>query len=123
MARPRAPAPTPPELAPRLRILHRGEIALGPGKRDLLAAIAEHRTLAAAARALDMSYMRAWQLLRTMNAAFIAPLVELQRGGPAGGGANLTPLGREVLALYRAMERASLRAAGPAWRRLRRRLR
>jgi molybdate transport system regulatory protein len=70
-----------------------------------------------------MSYMRAWQLLRTMNAAFRSPLVELERGGRKGGGARLTAAGHEVLRLYREMERASLRATETAWRRLRRRLR
>jgi molybdate transport system regulatory protein len=108
---------------PRLRVVHRGEIALGPGKRELLEAIAGHGSLAGSARQLGMSYMRAWQLVRTMNAAFRSPLVALSRGGAAGGGARLTPLGEEVLALYREMERQSLRAAGPAWRKLRRRLR
>jgi len=116
-------AVTPPTLVPRLRVVARGEIALGPGKCDLLEAIAEHGSLAHAARSLEMSYMRAWQLLRTMNAAFRSPLVELERGGRKGGGAKLTAAGRDVLRLYREMERAGLRAADTAWRRLRRRLR
>jgi molybdate transport system regulatory protein len=114
----------PPRLVPRLRVIHRGEIALGPGKLDLLSAISAGGTLAQAARTLGMSYMRAWNLLGTMNDAFRSPLVVLRRGGPrGGGGARLTPLGEEVLALYREMERAGLRAAAPAWRKLRRLLR
>jgi len=113
----------PPALVPRLRVIHRGAIALGPGKLELLEAIVRTGTLAAAARELEMSYMRAWQLLRTMNAAFRSPLVELRRGGVEGGGASLTPLGERVVALYRRMDRASRRASEPAWARLRRLLR
>jgi molybdate transport system regulatory protein len=119
----RRPAAASPTLVPRLRVLHRGAIALGPGKLELLEAIVGTGTLAAAARELGMSYMRAWQLLRTMNAAFRSPLVELRRGGADGGGARLTPLGERVVALYREMDRASRRASEPAWARLRRLLR
>lgn len=95
---------------------------LGPGKADLLEQIDRAGSLAAAAAAMDMSYMRAWTLVRTMNACFREPLVALSRGGPAQGGATLTPTGREVLALYRSMESAALAAAEDAWRNLRGRL-
>ena len=110
-------------LVPRFRVLAGEEHALGPGKADLLAAISAHGSLAAAARALGMSYMRAWQLLRAMNESFRGPLVELERGGSARGGAHLTPTGRRVLALYREIEGAARTAAAPGWRKLRRLLR
>ncbi|HXU44060.1 MAG TPA: LysR family transcriptional regulator [Thermoanaerobaculia bacterium] len=110
--------PTPPTLHPRLRILRGEEIALGPGKADLLAALAEAGTLVEAARRLDMSYMRAWKLLQTMNASFREPLATAARGGAGHGRAELTETGRRVLALYREMEAACLRATEPAWREL-----
>ena len=88
-----------------------GAILLGPGKADLLDAVRESGSLRRAATALGMSYMRAWQLAKTMNGAFRAPLLALERGGAAHGGASLTASGTRVLALYRAMERKSLRAA------------
>jgi molybdate transport system regulatory protein len=97
-----------------------GTIVLGPGKADLLEAIAETEELRAAARRLGMSYMRAWTLLRTMNRAFGRALVETVRGGPSHGSARLTPAGRRALGIYRQMERASLSACAPAWRRLER---
>ncbi len=111
---------TATSVRPRIRVLRGEEIALGPGKVDLLRAVAETGSLAAAARALDMSYMRAWKLVRTMNACFEKPLVELERGGSAHGHAGLTPTGTAALALYDEMEHASLRAVDAAWRRLRR---
>ena len=97
-------------MQPRLRLLHRGEIALGPGKADLLEALSRTGSLAQAARELEMSYMRAWSLVRTMNAAFRRPLVTMRRGGQGRGGAALTPTGERVLALYRKMQQRSLRA-------------
>jgi len=53
---------------------------------------------------MAMSYKRAWDLIGVLNAMFHAPLVDSTRGGPGGGGARLTDLGQEVLALYRAIE-------------------
>ena len=106
------------ELRPRIRVLRGETIVLGPGKADLLQAIAETQEIRAAARRLGMSYMRAWTLLRTMNRAFGRPLVETHRGGPKHGVARLTPTGQRALRLYRQMERASVRACAAAWLRL-----
>jgi molybdate transport system regulatory protein len=102
-------------LAPRLRIVHKETVVLGPGKADLLEAIARHGTVRDAASELGMSYMRAWKLVQTMNNGFREPVVILHRGGSERGGAELTPTGREVLRLYRAMEAESLRATKKAW--------
>ncbi len=103
-------------LRPRFRILHGEQIALGPGKADLLAAIESAGTLADAAKLLGMSYMRAWKLLQTMNACFKEPLVATARGGSEHGHASLTETGKAVLALYRRMEEDAQAAAGGAWR-------
>jgi molybdate transport system regulatory protein len=89
---------------PRLRILLGAAIAIGPGKADLLDAIDRCGSISAAARELGMSYRRAWQLGDVMNRSFRERLVEAGTGGKRGGGAVLTPFGREVLARYRAME-------------------
>ncbi|MFL6247153.1 MAG: winged helix-turn-helix domain-containing protein [Thermoanaerobaculia bacterium] len=106
-------------LRPRIRIVgNDGTIILGPGKADLLDAIARTGSIRAAAGELGMSYMRAWTLVRTMNAAFRAPLVEKERGGPAQGGAQLTAAGRKVLELYRRMEEKAAKAAEPSWTRM-----
>jgi len=100
---------------PRLRVLAGADIALGPGKVALLDAIEEHGTLVGAAQVLEMSYMRAWKLVQTMNVCFREPLVETSRGGTARGKAALTPTGRAVRDLYRAMEGACLQAVRPLW--------
>jgi molybdate transport system regulatory protein len=101
----------------------RGEdIAFGPGKADLLEAIQSTGTISAAATQLGMSYMRAWTLLRTMNDCFREPLVNARRGGAGRGAAALTDMGREVLDLYRRIERESLRATAHTWQSLKTRL-
>lgn len=92
-------------MRPQLRISFRKSIAMGPGKADLLDAIAESGSISAAARKLGMSYRRAWLLVDTMNSSFKSPLVETLTGGAQGGGAQVTDLGREVVKRYREMEK------------------
>lgn len=87
------------------RLIARGERAFGPGKADLLERIASEGSISKAAKAMEMSYSRAWQLVDAMNQAFRKPLVESTAGGRKGGGAVLTRTGEEVLALFRKMEK------------------
>lgn len=110
-------------MKPRIRVMRGGAIVLGPGRADLLEAIGSTGSIRDAARSLGMSYMRAWELVRSLNEEFSKPLVAAARGGARHGGAALTAEGAAVLALYREMEAASLRATAAAARRLLRRLR
>jgi len=59
--------------------------------------------------------MRAWTLIKTMNACFKEPLVEAVRGGQRGGGARLTETGRAALALYQRMEADCLDTTKKGW--------
>ncbi|MFS0772178.1 winged helix-turn-helix domain-containing protein [Sphingomonas sp. 1P08PE] len=89
--------------------------AMGPGKADLLDAIAAHGSISAAGRAIGMSYRRAWLLVDEMNRCFDPALVETLRGGGQERGARVTETGRTVLAAYRALEEeAAALAARPA---------
>jgi molybdate transport system regulatory protein len=107
----------------RLRIVLEPDIAIGPGKADLLQGIRETGSIAAAGRRLGMSYKRAWLLVETMNRCFKSPLVEASRGGRARGGANLTPAGERVLDCYRRMEALTGKAIAREMAELRRLLR
>ena len=78
----------------RLRLVLGRSIAVGPGKADLLAAVAETGSISAAGRAMSMSYKRAWYLIDTMNRCFRAPLVEANKGGKGHGGAGRIDSGR-----------------------------
>ncbi len=102
--------------------MHRGEIALGPGKADLLTAIEAHGSISRGAKSLGMSYMRAWTLVKIMNQSFRGPLVERDRGGASVGTAELTALGKEVLKVYRDMVAQSEKATRKTWMRLRQQL-
>jgi molybdate transport system regulatory protein len=94
----------------RLRLHLNEVIAFGPGKAALLQGIERTGSISAAARAMNMSYRRAWLLIEDMNRCFRQPLVETSTGGAHGGGSRLTGLGREVLNRYLAMERRALDA-------------
>jgi molybdate transport system regulatory protein len=115
---------SPSGVRPRLRITAGDDIALGPGKAELLQSVHQTGSITFAAKQMNMSYMRAWTLIRTMNQSFRAPLVVALRGGTkGGGGAKLTDLGCEVLALYQLMDSKCRLAVQPEWRKLRKRLR
>ena len=91
---------------------------IGPGKAELLEAIDEHGSISAAGRHLGMSYKRAWDLVAEMNRIFDAPVAQAQMGGKGGGGAELTPLGHEIVRQFRALEAAAAKAAQTPIRRL-----
>lgn len=95
-----------------LRIDIEGKGSVGPGKIRLLELIEEHGSIRKASAAQKMSYGRAWGLVQELNGIFGKPVLHANPGGKAGGGAHLTPLGRNVVAAYRAAEHASARAAG-----------
>lgn len=95
----------------RLRIYRDDRIAIGPGKVQLLEAIAETGSISAAARQLGMSYRRAWVLIDEMNGQLARPAVHTAAGGAHGGGTGLTPVGEAIVRHYRAVEAAARTAA------------
>ena len=107
----------------RLRIVRGEDIAVGPGKIDLLEAIAATGSITAAARRLGMSYRRAWLLVDTMNRCFKKPVVDAETGGTRGGGTQLTAVGVETLQRYRRIEKLAASAAAIELRKLQRLLR
>jgi molybdate transport system regulatory protein len=88
----------------RPRVYIGESISLGPGKIDLLRLIAEHRSISAAARALDIPYKRAWLLIDSLNQGFGRPVVATASGGKGGGGAAVTQLGLDLLERYALLE-------------------
>lgn len=87
----------------RVRLKSGDDIALGPGKVQLLRAIGETGSISAAARSMNMSYRRAWMLVETMNRCFRTPLVTTATGGRSGGGAAVSAEGEKALQAYEAM--------------------
>ena len=97
---------TPKETYPsiRFRIDFGPKNGVGPGKIALLEQIERCGSLSQAARNLNMSYRRAWQLLESLNSSFVEPLVLTSTGGRGGGGAKLTLLGERLIHVYRAFD-------------------
>jgi len=107
-----------------LRILGQGgPPAMGPGKAELIERIAATGSISAAARAMGMSYRRAWQLVEALNASYKDPVVTTAFGGEKGGGARVTPHGRRLAAAFRAMEKKASAAIAADLRRFARHLR
>ncbi|RLF16273.1 MAG: MolR family transcriptional regulator [Thermoprotei archaeon] len=57
-------------------------------------------SMLAAAKALGMAYSRAWEAVARIERVLGVKVVEAKRGGKGGGGAKLTPEGKELLELY-----------------------
>lgn len=91
-------------------------IALGPGKIDLLEAIQQKGSISQAAKEIKLSYKRAWDMVDTMNHCFKEPLVISSTGGKGGGGAHLTPLGNQMILLYREMEATAETSTQSEWK-------
>jgi molybdate transport system regulatory protein len=89
------------------------DLRIGPGKIRLLELVAEHGSISAAGRALDMSYRRAWLLLDELNRAFPEPVIDTVRGGRTGGGAALTATGQRLVDAYHRIARDAAKAAAP----------
>jgi molybdate transport system regulatory protein len=87
---------------------------LGPGKIELLEHIARERSISAAARAMGMSYKRAWELVDTMNHMFREPVVATLPGRNTAGATEVSVFGLRIVALYRAAERRANTAAAAA---------
>jgi molybdate transport system regulatory protein len=106
--RPIMPVPTivdpPLSIEVGLRVHLGDQIAIGPGKAQLLDAIRRTGSISAAGREMGISYKHAWLLVDSMNGCFQGALVEAVKGGKAGGGASLTSLGFEVLECYHRMQ-------------------
>ncbi len=93
----------------RIRLREGG--SLGPGKIRLMELIKETGSIAAAGRAMGMSYRRAWMLVQEVNGLFSEPVIMKHLGGAHGGGASLTSFGKEIVERFRRIESALSGAA------------
>ncbi|MEQ1651932.1 MAG: winged helix-turn-helix domain-containing protein [Hyphomicrobium sp.] len=105
-----------------LRIDFDNERYIGHGRIELLELIGQHGSIAQAAKAMGMSYKRAWYLAESINSTFSEPAVERQHGGKGGGSARLTAFGMALVNDYRAMEALALKACAAPLRKLEKKL-
>jgi molybdate transport system regulatory protein len=95
---------------------------IGPGKIALLQAIEREGSISGAARALGMSYRRAWWLVEETGVILGMAVVQSKVGGQAGGGAVLTPAGQHLVSQYLTLEEATAIAAQPILKSLQKKL-
>lgn len=82
--------------------LFRGGKCFGPGIAELLGRVDGARSLRAAAAQMGMAYSKAWRIVKESEAALGFRLLHSTTGGHGGGGAELTPEGRDMLRKYEA---------------------
>ncbi len=73
---------------------------LGEGRIALLKEIDKHGSISKAAKAMKMSYKKAWELVNSMNAQGNSPLVSRKIGGNGGGGSELSAAGKKAIILF-----------------------
>ncbi len=82
---------------------------LGPGKIMLLEAVRDHGSILSAAKAIGMSYRRAWLLMDELDRMFEEKVI-VTYPGRRGAGTEVTAFGARLIALYRAAERQAAKA-------------
>lgn len=84
----------------RIWIEKNGHLFLGPGRVELLMKIDEHGSMLAAAKAMNMSYKKAWRMVQEMQQVSTKPIIVKNTGGKNGGGSTLTEYGRTLAKNY-----------------------
>ena len=77
-----------------------GKVLLGEGRIKLPKAIDEKGSLSKAAKSMEMSYKKAWNLVNSINNSAKEPVVSKTTGGKGGGGAILTNHGKELISIF-----------------------
>nr|MBI1229055.1 LysR family transcriptional regulator [Cytophagales bacterium] len=91
------------EIRLRCWITLEGEKFFGPGRMQLLLRIQEEGSVSKAAKAMGMSYKKAWDMIYDLNLRGRQPYVILKKGGEKGGGAMLTPHALQVIAQFQTL--------------------
>lgn len=73
---------------------------IGEGRINLMKLIIETGSISSAAKAMKMSYKKAWGIIDGMNKEAKTPLVIKVSGGKGGGGTEVTIEGRKAIKLF-----------------------
>ncbi|WP_396600844.1 winged helix-turn-helix domain-containing protein [Algibacter sp. R77976] len=84
----------------RIWIESENNVLLGEGRVHLLKAIQETGALSKAAKSLNISYKKAWQMLDSVNKSAKKPVTINSIGGKGGGGAELTEYGKSLVMAF-----------------------
>lgn len=93
------------ELKVKLYLEDNGEKFMGIGVLWLLQKIDENQSLRSAAKALDISYTKAYNMIRNLEKGLGKQILIRKKGGQARGGAVLTDFAKVFMAKYDAFQR------------------
>ena len=92
-------------LSAKVWIERNGTPVIGKGGAEILEGISKENSISKAAVTLGMSYRYVWNYIQKIEKAIGESIVETYKGGKSGGGgANLTELGKSLLAEYKQLE-------------------
>jgi molybdate transport system regulatory protein len=80
-----------------------GDRFFGPGPVELLERISETGSINQAAKQMQMSYKKAWEIINILNTQASQPLVITQTGGASGGGSIISSEAKELIAWYQSL--------------------
>jgi len=86
-------------------LARKGGLCFGTGRAAILRAVQRTGSLSGAARELQMSYRHAWSSIRVAEQRLGRRLLVRRRGGPARGGAALTPCALRLLGRFERLDR------------------
>ena len=94
-----------PPVTARVKLtLCTGERFFGPGVCELLEKIRETGSIQAAAARMEMSYSKAWKILKRAEEELGVNLTTRNTGGKNGGSSTLTEAGEAAVRDFREME-------------------
>ena len=85
------------EIKSRLWIEKEGKAFIGYGRIKLLKEVDKTASISAAAKALKMSYKKAWNLLNEIETLAEQPVLVKNIGGKNGGGTQVTDYGKRLI--------------------------
>lgn len=82
-----------------------GERYFGPGPAELLEKIDDTGSISQAAKQMNLSYKKAWEMINRLNANAAVPLVKTSQGGKYGGGSSISKEARDMIFYYQHMRK------------------
>ena len=75
-------------------------VFLGSGRVELLRNIQAHGSISKAAKAMDISYRKAWKLAQSLNEQSGETIIQMSSGGKNGGGTTLSERGVRIVEAF-----------------------
>lgn len=89
----------------KLRVLNdQGLPFMGRGPIELLQGIERLGSINQAAKEMNMSYVKAWKIIKKMETSLGGKILKTEIGGREYGGSELTPLATKVIEFFTAYE-------------------